>query len=455
MKKIYLSLAGMLLCGSIISQSAFNMQDQNSVIAVLAPNTVLHTFNNSNTDRAAGPFRLWVEPVGDVMAKKGLVLSGTTPNQTLFLSPTFMDSTMRIGTGTSTSTFVSSVLQGSVLDPKSTNLQSSSDPIVSIADPYSVDSLVIYGSYVKKTSTTDTLYTWLVWGTPSNSNVFTKTASSDVWPAPINTWRDSLIGPKITGAVAGSGNKVKPAAPSGNYKLIKYVLKQADSTSSGHFKPIVIPLPSIASIPAGNIVSCLYTFVPGAVYSAGDCIYSYTGATLPQNKNGFGGIVWGQFTPTITQLSDYVNHQVDPTSWCMGTSYDKNQRHNAYPAPWPALMTGNLITAPVIAYSIYGTATGTVGSSELWKNDFTLSQNTPNPFTNETTVNFQIKYAVSSVSLEIYDIRGVKMFEKIQKEVREGKYSVEINNVDFADGIYFYSLTVDGKKITKKMIVSK
>lgn len=452
MKKIYLSLAGMLLCGSIISQSAFNMQDQNSVKAVLAPNAVLHTFNNSNTDRTTGPFRLWVEPIGDVMAKKGLILSGTTPNQTLFLSPTFMDSTVRIGTGTSTSSFVSSILQGSILDPKSTNLQSSSVPIVSMTDPYSIDSLVIYGSYVKKTATVDTLYTWLVWGAPSNTNVFTKTENAAVWSAPISTWRDSLIGTKITGAVTGAGNKVKPAAPSGNYILIKYVLKQSDSTTSGHFKAIVIQLPVIAAIPAGNIVSCSYTFVPGAVYSAGDCIYSYTGATLSQNKNGFGAIVWGQFTPTVNLFSDYVDHQVDPTSWCMGTSYDKNQRHNGYPAPWPTLMTGNLVSAPVIAYSIYG---GTVSSGELLKNDFALSQNTPNPFTKETTINYQIKNAAAKVSLEIYDIRGVKLFENTQKSLSEGKYSVEINNVDFAAGIYFYSLTVDGNKVTKKMIVSK
>ena len=69
MKKIYLSLAGLILCGSIISQNVFNMQDHIREKGIL-PTNVKAPVTNSNSNRAAGPFRLWVEPIGDIMATK-------------------------------------------------------------------------------------------------------------------------------------------------------------------------------------------------------------------------------------------------------------------------------------------------------------------------------------------------------------------------------------------------
>ncbi len=451
MKNIYLSLAGLVLCGTVFSQNSPIVPDQNRVKGILAPNSKSPNFKKSSTDRAAGPFRMWSEPVGDVMTQKGLTLTGNTPDENTFIDGIFMDSTVRIGSGTPTNRFVSTILLGSILDPKSTNLQASFEPIVTKLDPYSIDSLQILGSYVKKTATIDTLYIWLVWGDTTNTSVFTKRLTNATWNPPISTWRHSVIGPKVIGAAAGPGNKVKPAAPAGNQMLIKYVLQSADSSSSQHIKWISIPLTTPAAIPAGSIVSCIYTFVPGTTYAAGDCIYSFSGAAVTQNVNGFAAAVWGQTNPAVNALTDYVDQQVDPSSWCMGVSYDNTQRHNMYPTTWSTFTVGDLTTAPVIAYSIYGTST--VGISELAKNGFALSQNTPNPFNKQTTINYQIKNAASNVALEIYDIRGVKMYEKTQKDVREGKYSVEINNVDFASGIYFYSLIVDGNKITKKMIV--
>jgi len=47
------------------------------------------------------------------------------------------------------------------------------------------------------------------------------------------------------------------------------------------------------------------------------------------------------------------------------------------------------------------------------------------------------------------------MFDKKQVNVNAGDYSVEINDADFSAGIYFYTLTVDGNKASKKMVVTK
>lgn len=452
MKKIYLSLAGLILCGSIISQNVFNMQDHIREKGIL-PTNVKAPVTNSNSNRAAGPFRLWVEPIGDIMANKGLDLTSANPNQDLFVDMVYQDSTVKISSPTSTR-FVSDILIGTILDPKSTLLQANNDPIVSKNDAYSIDSLIILGSYVKKTAAVDTLYTWLVWGDSSNTAVFNKRLDNATWNAPIGTWRHSILGPKISGAAAAVGNKVGAAAPAGNKMLVKYVLTNTDSVSGGgRLRYITIALPTIAAIPAGNIVSCFYTFVPGGTHATGDCAYAFTGSTVPQTVNGFCGAVWGQTNPVVAALADYQDHQVDAGSWCMGATYDKKSRHNFYPTTYSTFMVGDLLTAPVIYYSIFGTAS--VGVKELENNAFALGQNTPNPFTNLTKINYQIKKVAENVTLQVYDIRGVKMLEKTQTGLQKGNYSVEINSVNYPAGIYFYTLTVDGNKVTRKMIVSK
>ncbi len=450
MKKTYLSLAGMIVCGTIISQNAFKMQDYR-MPAVITTDVVSPLTNLSN-DRTGTAFRYWVEPIGTVMAVKGITEPpAANPNQSLYINPVYMDSTVRLGSGTTTTAFVTSNLVGTVFDPKSTNLQTSHLPIVTHLDAYNIDSVAVLGSYMKKTATNDTLYTWIVWGDTANTAVFTKVPNA-VWGPPVDSWRTSLIGPKLTGASTAQGNKVKAAAPTSNYILVKRVLTNSDSVGvSGHVKNIKIKLPTAAAVPAGNIVSCFYTFVPGGTHTLGDCCYAFPGATVAQTVNGFAGIVWGQHNPVVSAMTDYANQQVDPSSWCMGASFGSDVRYNQYPTSYSTFMTGDLLSPPVISYSIYGNTT--TGISELAQNGFELNQNTPNPFTNQTVISYSIKNNAASAALEIYDIRGVKIFEKVQKDVKEGRYSVEVNNAGFASGIYFYSLTVDGKKITKKMIV--
>lgn len=443
MKKIYLSLATIVMCGGAMAQNTPSVKLER---AKMAPDAKVIRTNNAGT-RAAGPFSRWVEPVGDVMFNKGLDLSSSNPNQDIFVAPLFQDSTVKMSS--SSDRFISDCMTGSVLDPKSSYLDENLEPIASKMDSYTIDSLYIYGSYVKVTTSVDTLYTWLVWGDTTNTSVFTKRLNNQTWVAPISTWRKSVIGPKLTGAAGAAGNLVKPAAPTSNYKLIKYVLTDDDSVVSGGFiRPIVIELDAPVTIPAGNIVSCIFTFVPGGSYTNGDVAYNLNGAS-PQTINGFCAGVWGQTDPVLNALADYVDHQVDPEGWNMGLYYAKNQRHNA--SSWSGFAAGDLTSAPVIGYKISGTST--VGVNEMTENGFALNQNMPNPFSGQTTIGYTLAKNAENVSLEVFDVRGVKVFSQAQSNVKKGSYSVDVNSNGYAAGVYYYSLTVDGNKAVKKMIV--
>jgi hypothetical protein len=82
----------------------------------------------------------------------------------------------------------------------------------------------------------------------------------------------------------------------------------------------------------------------------------------------------------------------------------------------------------------------------------------PNPFTTSTSISFSIAEP-TSVSLEIYDVRGRTVRRLAHSEVREaGAHAVDWDGRDGAgrsvpSGIYFAKLEADGRTITRKVTV--
>ena len=126
------------------------------------------------------------------------------------------------------------------------------------------------------------------------------------------------------------------------------------------------------------------------------------------------------------------------------------------------------ITAPTMGYTRYVTVyagqvvnadppTG-ITENEVEVNDYSLSQNFPNPFNPSTSIRFEIAER-SYVQLKIYDLLGSEIAILVDGERSEGIY----NELFFADelpsGVYVYSLVVqsaEGKNIfreNKKMML--
>ena len=83
-----------------------------------------------------------------------------------------------------------------------------------------------------------------------------------------------------------------------------------------------------------------------------------------------------------------------------------------------------------------------------------LSQNTPNPFSEATTIAFTLPESVKEAMLCIYDMNG-KQLEQITITER-GASSVQIEGYKFSAGMYLYSLIADGAIIdTKRMVLTK
>lgn len=107
--------------------------------------------------------------------------------------------------------------------------------------------------------------------------------------------------------------------------------------------------------------------------------------------------------------------------------------------------------APYLDLIVKAKAVGIAENDEL---GFSLGQNMPNPFQGTSHIDYELE-KTAEVSFSIIDLTGKKVMNKELGTLATGKHRVSISADALNNGIYFYTLTVDGKSLTKKMIVTK
>ena len=86
-------------------------------------------------------------------------------------------------------------------------------------------------------------------------------------------------------------------------------------------------------------------------------------------------------------------------------------------------------------------------------NNNMLYQNTPNPAKNQTIIRYQLAEDAQDAAICIFDMTG-KQVKKFP--ISSGTNNVVINGYELGQGMFLYSLIVNGQEIdTKKMIISK
>ncbi len=96
---------------------------------------------------------------------------------------------------------------------------------------------------------------------------------------------------------------------------------------------------------------------------------------------------------------------------------------------------------------------GLLGVAATEENGFSLSQNVPNPANGTTTFNYSLTYN-SNVSFNVYDVMGNIVYSQNEANQSAGAHRFEMNTSSLSNGMYFYTIVVNGQKETRKMIVS-
>lgn len=86
--------------------------------------------------------------------------------------------------------------------------------------------------------------------------------------------------------------------------------------------------------------------------------------------------------------------------------------------------------------------------------NFRLLNNYPNPFTDITTIEFQLRES-ADVQLEIFNYTGTKVANLLNTKLSPGIYKTIFKAGDLPNGMYFAKLTVDGRTTTGKLVLIK
>ena len=94
-----------------------------------------------------------------------------------------------------------------------------------------------------------------------------------------------------------------------------------------------------------------------------------------------------------------------------------------------------------------------VGIDEIDFDGFNLGQNIPNPALDNTLINYSIP-SNGKVNFQIMSLVGQQIYAE-ESNAQSGANQITVDTRNMAAGIYYYSVSYKGKRLTKKMIIAK
>ncbi len=121
----------------------------------------------------------------------------------------------------------------------------------------------------------------------------------------------------------------------------------------------------------------------------------------------------------------------------------------------PMIIEVSNLAGQILAVNVV-TGTITIGAplaaGETHTSDFTLFQNSPNPFMSVTNIRFNLTES-GNASLSIFDANGKVVFEK-NEVLNAGEHTIPVSRDKFQSaGIYFYALKTDSANAMRQLIV--
>jgi Secretion system C-terminal sorting domain len=183
------------------------------------------------------------------------------------------------------------------------------------------------------------------------------------------------------------------------------------------------------------------------------------------------GTIWTAVNNGLPNYSQIYALAVNGTNLFAGTGGGGVYLSTNNGTSWMAVNNG-LTNSGILALAVSGTNlfAGTYGAG-VWKRplseftgvsnqvnnlpqEFTLSQNYPNPWNPTTTINYSIARE-GNVKLSVYNAIGSKVATIVNEYKPAGNYSIQFNGSNLASGIYLYRLESGNYSAVKKFILMK
>jgi hypothetical protein len=112
------------------------------------------------------------------------------------------------------------------------------------------------------------------------------------------------------------------------------------------------------------------------------------------------------------------------------------------------------VSIPAAINTVYGTVSSAGVSEMATSNGYSLEQNYPNPFSNESQL--QITLPVGGmVHLSIIDVQGQVVQTVLNQHFDAGTFGVSLHADGLASGTYYYQMTSGNVTLTRQMVVIK
>ena len=229
-----------------------------------------------------------------------------------------------------------------------------------------------------------------------------------------------------------------------------------------------------ASILTNLNIKCFYTYHNNLYIGTNAGVYYST-------DNGYSWIENGIATfsvKTFTQFGDTLTAGTNNGVWVslhdsLGASYWKNLGPSTYESNTVFVLNGKIFASFMTGvssriYSRSATTVGILNNSNVIPEQFLLFQNYPNPFNPVTKIKFSIPPLSSfrsflnpasnnniQVTLKVFDILGREVTTLVNEQLQPGTYEVIFDGSNLKSGIYFYFLSADNYRATKKMVIIK
>lgn len=93
-----------------------------------------------------------------------------------------------------------------------------------------------------------------------------------------------------------------------------------------------------------------------------------------------------------------------------------------------------------------------LGNKDMSTASFAVSQNYPNPFNGTTMINVSLPVS-TDLNITVVDLMGKTVLTKTTNNAAAGAHTISINSNELSSGVYFYTVTAGGEKVTRKMII--
>lgn len=417
MKKIYSILAGTLFVASAFGQAPLNTSKFKEATKKSADRQTRTLNQNPSRSTIANATVNFVDMSSNYYS--------STPDYDLYY--VFPDSTVNADFGGTYATpFCSSMamtydLSSDVINSSILTLQDGFDPAL----PATLDSIAVYSNYTQgRAGIVDTVIYRVITGTSgvNLSSVFFFTGQATSYPSSNDTTRFAQLLNNGTGVIA-------------EYKV---PLLPGDTLSNGLQYPVAVT----GGLTVPSVFAITIDYKPGGTYTPyvdtlGERIGSFSVYTAELNGDG--------------TYSNYVPNDYNGSSWVENDSkYDTASAWYGWYIPYLAYGAGIFES---IDMDVVLSQTNSISIKEN-ENEADLFQNYPNPSNGITTVRYSLENE-ANISFEMIDVTGKKVLSSFEGNKNPGVYSIEVNTAELNSGIYFYSILVNGNKITKKMTITK